>query len=195
MAKQKRRTWTDEERERLIRGAEGAPLLGEYLKSQGVNSHSWFTSMRRKYFASHPNFSLEAPAPAVLSYKAANDAQRRQMIAEYKALPVQKYRPGRPSGPTPRAQWLTAHGIQRTSLINSIQWKQEKARPTNGTAKRGRPLGSTNKPKQVSTVTPTHVPQPHAPASLDDAINAFKVERDMLSVTIDKLERMRAGKF
>lgn len=92
-----------------------------------------------------------------------------ELFREYEAL----------NGMRRKGEWLKAHGMNRNQFY---QYHHQ----INGTT--ANPVGRPTKYSQA-TVLPSvqHV------LSVDDMINAFKVERDMLTDVITKMERMRAG--
>ncbi len=96
------------------------------------------------------------------------DPDRAALMEEYAKV----------NGPAGKGKWLKDHGLNRQQIYD---WKRQAADlPLR--AKRG-------KPPKVQQQLP--IPSPHSILSVDDMINAFKVERDMLDQTIAKMERMR----
>lgn len=204
MAKKKtRHMWTDEERERLIIGAEHTPgTLKDYLKSQGINSNGWFSKMRREYIAAHPDFdvtvlqageAIEPPKPKrghppkPLAFIDADESQKRKLIQEYQSLPRERFYYGKEPGPSQKKLWLTAHGLSEGRIVRYYA----KTLGASSNHKQPRPV----KTLAVAAAEALPLTKPAHVASLDDAINAFKVERDMLDAFIVKLERMKAGQF
>lgn len=167
------RNWgTDEQKAQILIEAEKAESVSEYARQHGINPLT-FLQMRKRFFRSHPDFdpttAPSSPAPKPLTTPNGLGKDKAALLAEYDTLPRGQARP-----------WLEQHNISRQTIYD---WRYE--------LKRG-----INRKSHRSTAPPPLPPSPsHPPPSLDDAINAFKVERDMLNTTIEKLERMRAGKF
>lgn len=104
--KPKRKMRTDAEKEALIREASpiGKGELAPWCRSKGLTD-SWFRRMRKIYLAEHPHFNpAEAPPqnlPALrheappISFKLADTATKRRLIAEYDRLPFEEKTPWR----------------------------------------------------------------------------------------------------
>lgn len=195
---------TDAEREQIILAFEEVPVngRGEWLRAQGLGT-GYFYRMRLKYFETHPEFTIDQPAEAPPSsspkvlFRDLSDDQKRKALAEYDQLPRERYIPGAdPDRVTPRAAWRTVHGISTTSDISRYRDKLglrpalSTALALNGQSPKPRP----DRPPK-SSVPEVLTPLPAHITTLEDAINAFKVERDMLNTVIAKMERMKAGHF
>lgn len=193
MAKERKRHRTDQEKEQLIIGFEAqSPDLGKaWLKRQGVN-HSWFYKMRQQYMATHPGWSPESPAqdpqPGATSFADLQDTEKRRLLAEYEAIPSERGGPRRePGEPSARQVWLDAHGI-KGPVLHYYKNRLKSSHPSTALA-----LNGTPKRHPPKSPTPTVLPSIQHILSVDDMINAFKVERDMLNEVIAKMERMRAS--
>ncbi len=137
MARKKtRRTWSDAEKEELIRSAPASGLAA-FLKSRKINSEAWFRRMRVKYLEAHPGFGMkplvELPAAVpVLDFKAVDTPTKHKMVLEHDAL-----------GPEDRAAWKKAHNAPQV-LLTYYRGRMRKqglmeALRSQGGKQRGRP--------------------------------------------------------
>lgn len=93
-----RHSWTDAEKEALIRDVAQQPkgTVAPYVKSRGI-SEAWFRRMRMLYLEKHPEFnpSLATLPPAVPvipmaqkdDFRLADEKLKRTLLKEYNALP------------------------------------------------------------------------------------------------------------
>lgn len=195
---------TDAEKEQIILAFEEVPMMerAKWLQAQGFGT-GYFYRMRLRYFESHPEFTIDQPAEAPPSrspkvlFRDLSDDQKRKALAEYDQLPRERYIPGTdPDRVTPRQAWMGAYGVVSTSDISRYRSRLG-LRPALSTAltlNGQSPKPHPDRPPK-SSVPEVLTPLPAHITTLEDAINAFKVERDMLNTVIAKMERMQAGHF
>jgi hypothetical protein len=217
-----RRTWSDQDKEALIRQAASYQgLHKEFYAKMGI-SGAWFRDMREKFLKAHPEIDLTVPVVKMASgWPADPEERKREMLRRQakarlnkssglKPKPKPKASPGsavldpavasalaayRELPKLEKAPWRKAHrltGSQITKINLGIAGPGVVARVLSFNGNRDQRLARI--PDPISLI-PDSAPQPAGvPVTLDDAILAFEVKQDHMREFIDQLKRMRSGR-
>lgn len=135
--KRKRHTWTDEEKQQIIRDVSHAVSQGNaqavYLRGRSV-SDSWFRHMREKYIAAHPDFNPSEPtkaltvalAPIETKFNRRPDVEKSRLLREYDQLLTS----------VDKDLWRKRYGVSNAMVSyyhKTLKGKPRKPRFSNGT--------------------------------------------------------------
>jgi hypothetical protein len=207
----RRRIWSDQEKEQLIREVaqvhQDGKKIKTFLTDEKKVSDGWFYQMRRRYLEEHPHFDPNKPSVALAvrlepvnyvrpkkspgAYTTLEGPELLELVNEYMQLNSDWQGKGAKAS---KGDWLKQHGL------NHQQIHEMKIRAGVISRRQSRELKS-RKLAHPFTAPPvnggaTFIPQPlhpPVPVTLDDAILAMEVKRDQLTNFIDDLRRMQRG--